>query len=161
MNLSYPFTLSLIFLTAACATTNPRPAVASCAHSHKSFKCVEYLKNYDGDTATFNVPDIHPIIGANIRVRILGIDAPEMTSKHRCTKRRALDAKLFVKRILSSAKRIDLVNIKRDKYFRLLADVLVDEQSLGPMILATGLAKNYISGAKPKWPCPANEKGPK
>ena len=37
-----------------------------------------YVRNYDGDTITFNLPNLHPIIGKNIRVRLNGIDTPEI-----------------------------------------------------------------------------------
>jgi endonuclease YncB( thermonuclease family) len=37
-----------------------------------------YVRNYDGDTITFNLPNLHPIIGKNIRIRLNGIDTPEI-----------------------------------------------------------------------------------
>ena len=40
-----------------------------------------YVQNYDGDTVTFNLPGLHPIIGEKINIRVNGIDTPEIRGK--------------------------------------------------------------------------------
>jgi len=105
------------------------------------FKNVEYVKNYDGDTITVNIQNVHPILGCNIPVRIRGIDTEEIKTHSKKSK----DAKLFVEKILKNAKSIDLIDVERGKYFRIVADVYVDGVQLGDALVNRGLAirKNY------------------
>lgn len=63
------------------------------AHTHAQFSCVKYLKNYDGDTTTFEIPNVHPLIGQNISVRVRGIDTPEIRTKDKCEKDKGRIAK--------------------------------------------------------------------
>lgn len=100
------------------------------------FKNVEYVKNYDGDTITVNISGVHPLLGERIPIRIRNIDTEEMKTHSK----NAIDAKLFVQVIMANAKEINLVNVSRGKYFRLVADVYVDGESLGDMLVEKGLA---------------------
>ena len=120
----------------------------SCQHDEKNFRCVEYVRNYDADTITFKIKGVHPLIGENISIRVNGIDTPEMRTKNKCEKELAKKAKRFVASVVSKAKRIDLKNIKRGKYFRVVADVEVDGESLGQQLLKRGFAYPYDGGAK-------------
>jgi micrococcal nuclease len=52
---------------------------------------------------------------------------------------------------LRSAKRIELKDIEREKYFRLLARVEVDGKDLGKQLVATSLARPYDGGGKQGW----------
>ena len=81
-----------------------------------------YVRNYDGDTITFNLPNLHPIIGNKIRVRLNGLDTPEIRGKCDKEKYNAEQAKDMVTDILKDAERIDLKNMGRGKYFRIVAD---------------------------------------
>ena len=60
----------------------------------------------------------------------------------------ARQAKQFVVAALRSAKVIELRNLRRGKYFRIVADVYVDGQSLAPMLIAKGLGVPYHGGRK-------------
>ncbi len=53
----------------------------SFAKSYDDYQGAVYLRNYDGDTITFNLPGLHPIIGEKISIRVNGIDTPEMRGK--------------------------------------------------------------------------------
>ena len=54
--------------------------------------------------------------------------------------------------ILKSAEHITLKNMERGKYFRIAADVLVDGEDLGNMLIEAGLAVRYDGGKKiHKW----------
>lgn len=44
----------------------------------------QYLGNYDGDTVSFNIPNVPDVFGKNISVRVYGIDTPEKKSKNLC-----------------------------------------------------------------------------
>lgn len=118
-------------------------ALTDCKHDNDNFRCVEYIKNYDGDTITFNIPNIHPLLGKKISIRINGIDTPEIRTKNKHEKKKALKAKMIVQSILEKANRIDLMNIKRGKYFRIVADVIIDNASLGDKLIKIGIAKRY------------------
>ncbi len=58
----------------------------SCKHDEANFRCVKYIKNYDADTVTFNIPNIHPLIGKKINIRVSGVDTPEIRTKNKCEK---------------------------------------------------------------------------
>lgn len=122
----------------------------SCNHDKNTFRCVQYVRNYDADTITFNVPGVHPLLGDKINVRVSGVDTPEVRTKVTCEKQKARDAKRLVQNLLKHAKRIDLVHVSRDKYFRINADVIVDGKSLSHYLLKNGLAYSYDGGTKKK-----------
>lgn len=122
----------------------------SCIHDEKNFRCVKYLKNYDGDTVTFDIKSVHPLLGNKISVRASGVDTPEMKTKDKCEKEKARQAKRTVASVLSNAKRIDLENISRGKYFRIVADVKFDGKSLSKYLADLGLAYQYNGGKKTK-----------
>jgi len=143
--------LVILFSTCALADLDETLSLKSnCKHDEITFKCVKYLKAYDGDTITVEIPAVHPIIGRQISVRILGIDTPEMKGHGACERQKAREAQELVQKTLASAKQIDLVNIQRDKYFRLLADVQVDGKLLKDIILGAHLAYEYQGKTKPK-----------
>lgn len=125
-------------------------ATDSCIHDKDTFRCVKYVRNYDADTITFNVPGVHPIIGEKINVRVSGVDTPEVKTKFACEKQKARDAKRLVENLLKHAKRIDLTGVSRDKYFRINADVVIDGKSLSSYLLKNGLAYSYDGGTKKK-----------
>ena len=54
--------------------------------------------------------------------------------------------------ILKDAEQIVLRNMERGKYFRIAADVIVDGESLGDMLIEAGMAVRYDGGKKThKW----------
>ncbi|OUR95832.1 nuclease [Halobacteriovorax marinus] len=122
----------------------------SCTHDEHNLRCVSYVRNYDADTVTFNIPKLHPLIGQKINIRVNGVDTPEIRTKNKCEKDKARHAKKLVAKLLKKAKRIDLQNIKRGKYFRVVADVIIDGKSLSDYLLKNGLAYSYDGGTKKK-----------
>lgn len=83
-------------------------------------------------------------------IRINGIDTPEMRAKCIKEKNLARRAKQFSVSALRGAKVIELRDMKRGKYFRIVADVFVDSKSLGDMLLKKGFAVPYDGGTKTK-----------
>ena len=54
--------------------------------------------------------------------------------------------------ILKDAEQIVLRNMERGKYFRIAADVIVDGENLGDMLVEAGIAIKYDGGKKiQKW----------
>ncbi len=121
---------------------------ADCLHDEYSLRCVRYLRNYDADTITFEIAGVHPLLGREIPIRVLGVDTPEMKGKSPCEKDRARKAQSFVADKLRQARRIDLKNISRDKYFRIDAEVEIDGKPLSRMLLDAQLAVSYDGGTK-------------
>ncbi|NCN27816.1 thermonuclease family protein [bacterium] len=120
----------------------------SCTHTATSFHCVKYLKNYDGDTITVEIPGVHPLLGKSISIRVLGLDTPERRTKDPCEKKAAVIVKALVENKLKRAKRIDLMDVKRGKYFRVVARVIADGQDLSKAIFQSGLAYEYDGKTK-------------
>ena len=110
----------------------------------------EVTSIYDGDTFRVNIEGYPEIIGHRIGIRVNGIDTPEMRAKCEQEKSLARQAKQFTVSKLRAAKKIELKNMKRGKYFRIVADVYVDNQNLGEMLIKQGLAVTYDGGHKGK-----------
>lgn len=114
------------------------------------FHKVTYIRNYDGDTVTFNIPNAHPLIGKKINIRVAGIDTPERRGKCQKEKDLAMKAKLIVRNLLKDAKDISLINIQRGKYFRLIAVIIADNIDISKILLEQNLAVEYFGGKKTK-----------
>lgn len=151
---------SLIFAQDARAAAGP-VLDQNCQHERTTFRCVKYIRNYDADTITFEIKGVHPLFGENIPVRVAGIDTPEVATKNACEKETGRIAKKLIESVLKQAKRIDLINVERDKYFRILADVMVDGKSVKEILLKNQLAVAYDGGTKSKvdW-CPFLKRKP-
>ena len=106
---------------------------------------------YDGDTFRVNIDSLPPIVGKNIAIRVNGVDTPEIRGKCEYEKNLALKARDFVRGKLSNAKEIKLTNLQRGKYFRVVANVLVDGVSLEQELLDNKLAYKYSGGKKLSW----------
>lgn len=140
--------LSLLVFVAGCSIHQPNSSLDGCRHTETTFQCVQFLNNYDGDTITVNILNVPPILGQKITVRVAHIDAPEMKGHKPCEKEKAQAAKKFVFERLSKAGEIELKNIQRDKYFRILADVFYDGKNLSDGLLNSRLAVPYEGGTK-------------
>ena len=106
---------------------------------------------YDGDTFRVNIDSLPPIVGKNIPIRVNGVDTPEIRGKCQYEKNLALKARDFVRGKLANAKEIKLTNLQRGKYFRVVANVLVDGVSLEQELLDNKLAYRYDGGKKLSW----------
>lgn len=138
--------MSMFFMVLASKASTS----VNCEHDSKTFRCVQYIKNYDADTVTFNIPNVHPLVGNKISVRVNGLDTPEIKGKLPCEKEAARTAQKLVQNLLKNAKIINLENIDRDKYFRILADVVIDGQSLTEILLKNKLGYAYHGETKQK-----------
>ena len=122
----------------------------SFAKSYGDYQGAIYLQNYDGDTIRFDLPGYPPIAGDDIRVRVNGIETPEINGKCEKEKYDAQQARDMVADILKDAERIDLKNMKRGKYFRIVADVIVDGENLADILIEASVAIQYSGGKKTK-----------
>ena len=138
--IKYPFLILLFLLLPSY----------SFAKSFGDFNGAVYIRNYDGDTITFNLPGLHPIIGKKINIRVNGIDTPEIKGKCEKETYDAKQAKEMVTDILKDAEKITLKNMERGKYFRIAADVIVGGEDLGELLVEAGIAVRYDGGKKNK-----------
>jgi endonuclease YncB( thermonuclease family) len=118
------------------------------------FSSVSYVNNFDGDTITVNLPNSIPdVFSHEISVRIRHIDTPEIKGKGKCEKEMAQKAKDVVTSLLKNAKKIDLEDVGRDKYFRLLCSVNITTKEdkiiiLSQYLLEHGYAVPYEGDTK-------------
>jgi len=106
---------------------------------------------YDGDTFRVDIDSLPPIVGKNIPIRLNGVDTPEIRGKCEHEKDLAIKARDFVRNKLANAKEIKLNNLQRGKYFRVVANVMVDGVSLEQELLDNELAYKYTGGKKSSW----------
>lgn len=132
--------------------SSPLWSNTDCAHSPNTFACVKYLYNYDGDTITFSIPGVHSYFGKKAKLRVQGIDAPELKPKGRpspCEIEWGRAAKKLVASELKSAKRIDITDLAGfDKYGRILGQVKYDGKSVKDVLLKNNMAVPYIGKKK-------------
>lgn len=137
-------TLLLSLIAAPTLTATPRT-------DYGSARVDEVSSIYDGDTIRVSIHAWPAVAGERVPVRLYGIDTPEMNDKRPRVYKLARSAKQFSVTQLRGAKRIELRQIRRDKYFRLLAEVWVDGRNLSELLLKAGLAKPYFGGKKVSW----------
>lgn len=111
----------------------------------------EVTSIYDGDTFRCNIKGYPAIIGEHIGIRVYGVDCPEMKDKREKIKALARQAKQYTVKRLREGKTIKLVNMKRGKYFRIVAEVYIDGSNLGDELIKKGFAKPYFGGKKISW----------
>jgi endonuclease YncB( thermonuclease family) len=120
----------------------------SMASDYPDIENVIFVKNHDGDTITVNILGWPDIIGKEIPIRVIGIDAPEIKGVCDNEVLKAVEAKRFVNFELTGASKIDIVEVGRDKYFRIDGDIVYDGKSLRKEMLDRGYAFPYDGGTK-------------
>ena len=127
------------------------PHVSAKDKSFGNATLLEVTSIYDGDTFRANIEGFPAVIGEHMSIRINGIDTPELRGKCDKEKQLARLAKQFTVEPLRAAKSVVLKNIKRGKYFRLIADVYVDGVNLGEQLIKHGHAVKYKGKTKQAW----------
>ena len=137
------------------AVYGPRwiPRFAGPARKGVAFHHVEWERCYDGDTSFFTIPNVHPLLGDKIGVRLARIDAPEVRGKCDAEKKKGIEARDALVERLRQAKVIDLREVERGKYFRLVAEVIADRENMSDVLLALGLAWPYDGGTRERRFC--------
>lgn len=110
---------------------------------------VDYV--IDGDTFA-GVVTLGDGVDITVRVRIIDIDTPEINGKCETEIRAAHHAKNRLKELLPVGTRVDLRNIKDDKYLgRIDADVFSDGKSIGDIMVREKIARPYNGGRRRGW----------
>ena len=141
MKISY-LVIVLIFSSSVSAQSTNQPS---------DYLVCGLMLVYKEDTFRANINELPDIVGKNIAIRILGIDTPEIKGKCKKEKTLAIKARDFARKALFNAEVVIVKNLKRDKYFRLLADVYFDNTNLASALLENGLAVSYSGKKKSSW----------
>ena len=121
----------------------PVPTIAA------DFHRVLYHNCKDGDSCTFTIPGVHPLLGKHMKVEVSGIDAPELEGKCAREVRMAQQARDLIRTLLRNAKTINLINARRGNNFHLDAKVLVDGKNIAEIMISRQLAERYDGRASP------------
>ena len=111
----------------------------------------EIVSVYDADTFRASLRDWPEYLGADVGIRVRGVDAPEIRGKCKREKSQAKQARDYVRDLLAEARSVTLTNVETDKYFRLVADVYIDGENLSNTLIAKGLARTYDGGKRAGW----------
>lgn len=111
---------------------------------------VDYV--VDGDTFAASV-EIGNGATASVRVRVINVDTPEMSGACSDEIQKANQAKDFTKRVLPRGAKVELKNIKDDKYTgRIDANVILsDGRDLGMVLMDSGMGRPYSGGKRAGW----------
>ncbi|MFT6927577.1 MAG: micrococcal nuclease [Psychromonas sp.] len=83
--------------------------------------------------------------------RVNGVDTPEIRGKSEAEKNNSRLAKKFTVDKLRNGKIIELKNMKRSKYFRIIDDVYIDGENLTQLLIKTNHATAYDGGERSSW----------
>ena len=137
----------LLLLFVLCVGVFPLQA----APEYGTVTVSKVISVYDGDTFRVDIDSLPPIVGKNIPIRLNGVDTPEIRGKCQYEKDLAIKARDFVRNKLANAKEIKLTKLQRGKYFRVVADVMIDGVSLEQELLDNEFAYKYTGGKKSSW----------
>ncbi len=127
------------------------PVASSLAdHLYGNATC-SVVRVYDGDTFYCNVEGWPDIVGERIGIRVAGVDTPEMRGKTEREKQLAREAKTFVQDWLKSCQTVEIRDMRRGKYFRIVADVRCGDRDLAADLIQAGMARSYDGGTKVPW----------
>jgi len=123
----------------------------SSTFAYEDVKVSKVISVYDGDTLRINIDSYPDIVGKNIRIRIKDIDAPEI--RGRCQKEidLAILARDFLRSAIDKSNQIELRNIERGKYFRIVGELYIDGENISSNLIKKKLAYYYNGGKKRSW----------
>ena len=130
--------------------------LVSCQASAGGVVVDKFVRAIDGDTIVVDVYAWPRLFGDQARVRLRGVDTPEIRGKCKKEKLLAYEAKVFVASLVGGALgeggRVVLVNLGRGTFFRVVADVVVDGVDLGEALVLAGLARKYsVKEGRKSW----------
>ncbi|MDF1670214.1 MAG: thermonuclease family protein [Roseovarius sp.] len=107
----------------------------ACQDGQKRVTCV-----VDGDTLWYQ----------GTKIRLIGIDAPEVEGKCHRERQLASDATAHLTALLNTGLR-RIAFDGEDRYGRALARLWVTDGEIGPAMIAAGLAEEFGTGRPPPW----------
>ncbi|MFY0656258.1 MAG: thermonuclease family protein [Neptunomonas phycophila] len=140
-----------LLILALLFTTIPQVEAAKADRTYGTLVVQKVVSVYDGDSFRADIAGVHPLLGKDIGIRVYGVDTPEIRGKCDSEKAAAKNVKRFVEQVLRTANTIELREVRRDKYFRINAVVVVDGRSLGAMLIQRNMAYPYFGKTKREW----------
>lgn len=115
----------------------------------------DVIRVLDGDTVEVRAYP-WPQQSITVKVRLRGIDAPEIHSRCDMEKKQGLEALNALANMLGKISSVRLTNISGGKYYgRILANMEVSRgRDASAAMLDSGLVRRYSGGKKPKVMCP-------
>ena len=127
------------------------PIVATAAETIPGPINARVVSVYDGDTLTVDAAP-WPGLTARTKVRVAGVDTPEIRGKCQAEKDMAVRARDFVRTVVGA--QVQLTDVRLGKYAgRVIAEVWVDGQKLADLLIAGNLGRPYHGGRREGW-CP-------
>jgi len=123
----------------------------SSTFAYGDVKISKVISIYDGDTLRVNIDSFPDIVGKNIRIRIKGIDAPEIKGKCQREIDLAIMARDYLRNAINQSSQIELRNIERGKYFRIVGELYIDGENISNNLIKRKLAYHYNGGKKRSW----------
>ena len=123
----------------------------SSTFAYEDVKISKVISIYDGDTLRVNIDSFPDIVGKNIRIRIKGIDAPEIKGKCQKEIDLAIMARDYLRNAINQSSQIELRNIERGKYFRIVGELYIDGENISKDLVKKRLANPYQGGKKSNW----------
>lgn len=123
-------------------------AVSARADGGRSYGNVDavVVRVCDGDTVVVDIPEYPDVVGKDIRVRLAGVDAPELRDPDPKLRQAAWAARDAMAALLPPGSVVTLGNIRRDKYFRLDADITFAGRDVAASLGLTRQAQTAQTG---------------
>jgi micrococcal nuclease len=100
---------------------------------------------YDGDTITVDIDLGFGIKITNQKIRLFGINAPELKGKTKAEGIKSRDK--LTKLILNKQVKIETIKDKKEKYGRLLGKIWIEDTMVNDVLLKEGFAISYMDDA--------------
>ena len=130
-----------LMLTGLFYACTPEPANAGSLKTY-GHAVAEVVRIIDGDTVVVNIENVPLVVGHEISVRVYGIDTRELGDGGE-------KSTAFVEKIIQPGDTVFLIDIRRGKFFRLVATVLtIRGENIAEVLLENDLAYPYYGGKK-------------
>lgn len=113
---------------------------------HSTVTVLSVKSVYDGDTFRAYLPKYKK----DQRIRVRGVDTPEIKGGCKSEILAAVKARDFVRIHLKSANEIILTEVGQDRFKRVLANVIVDGKDLAKTLINRGLGRKW-RGKRENW----------
>lgn len=139
--------LSLLFLTLVLLVHVFVLFLENAAYA-QVFTNVEFVDNYDADSITVNLNCDIEYFCRSAKIRLMGIDTPELRTKDDCERYAAVQAKNMTNYLLRHADQINLTDCKPGKYHREVCNVYYDGMNLTDVLIENNFGYKYHGGKK-------------
>lgn len=146
------FIIGILCLSAAVCFADKQTGAGSGAKLPKTYggAAVEKIIGFD-EVFSFrcDIKAWPAVIGEDITVKIDGVGPPLIVSSGGMpNKFFELQTTKFLKRTFAKAQSVRLENIKRGRSFSIVADVIVDSNSVADLLVGAGLARRCVKGGE-------------